>query len=85
MSQDSPHGAQRWYENLLRAYDRLTWFPYRYEAVPDRPGVRRMLYGKYRVTYTIIEPASSDEEGIVRILEVYHGSRFQGNEQDVPE
>src|SRR6476620_39308 len=74
ISQQSPDRARDWYVGLLNAYDRLLLFPYGYVALPDQPGVRRMLYGKYRVTYRVVEPEEDETEGVVRILHIYHGA-----------
>jgi plasmid stabilization system protein ParE len=74
--------ADRWYRGLYQAYQSLTTFPNRFEAVPHRQDVRRMLYGQYRVLYRVIEPDVPEEEGIVRILRVLHGARQTESDAD---
>lgn len=72
----SPQAADRWYRGLLKAYQSLSIFPYRFQSLPSRPDLRRLLYGKYRIVFRIVEPEDvEDDEGIVRILHIYHGAR----------
>src|SRR5689334_1243936 len=79
----SPAFAARWFKGLRAAVERLTLFPRRNAVVEEYgTGVRRLLYGtsgsRYRVLYLVVEPEAEDEEGIVRILHVYHGARQMG-------
>ena len=83
ISRRSPEFAGRWYNGLLKAIEDLVLFPRSWQAAPEYgPNVRRMLYGtggnRYRLLYLIIEPEEGQEEGIIRILHVYHGARQIG-------
>lgn len=70
-----PEQAGRWYSGLLDAIQRLSLFPYGYQALPQNKEVRRMLYGQYRVLYRVVEPEPGELEGTVRILRILHGAR----------
>src|SRR2546421_13101983 len=74
MNRTSPDRAIRWYHGLLSAYESLSEFPYRFETLPDRQDLRRLLYGKYRVIYSVKEPALATDEPVVRIMHIYHGA-----------
>jgi plasmid stabilization system protein ParE len=80
ISQRSPESAARWYSGLLKACQSLSVFPHRFPVLPRELAVRRMLYGKYRVLYRIVEPQDEEEEGIVRVLHIHHGARQQTDE-----
>ena len=75
LNERSPDSARKWYAELLAAYDSLSTFPHRFPEAASVPGTRRMLYGKYRILFTVIEPADEDETGLVRIAHVYHSAR----------
>jgi plasmid stabilization system protein ParE len=75
MSERSADSAHAWYQGLLAAYQSLSTFPHRFPEVEGLPGTRRMLYGKYRVLFTVIEPADGDGAGLVRIAHIYHAAR----------
>ena len=71
----SPEAATKWYVGLMSACDSLGYFPYRYQALPNRPDLRRFLYRQYRVIYAVFEPRSPEEEPVVRVMHVRHVSR----------
>ena len=74
----SPDTAHHWYRGLLDSYQSLAIFPYRNPEIENLPGVRRMLFGKYRVLYRVVEPAIENDYPTVRIMHVYHGARQPG-------
>ena len=71
----SPEAATNWYVGLIDACSSLSYFPYRYQAIPDRPDLRRFIYRRYRVIYAIYEPRSPEDEPVVMIMNVRHGAR----------
>jgi plasmid stabilization system protein ParE len=68
---DKPGAAARWVERLLAEVETLADLPRRGRVVPelDRPEVRELLFGNYRVIYRI-------EEDELVILTVRHGRRL---------
>jgi plasmid stabilization system protein ParE len=66
--------ANRWAEGLKSAVEARREHPYRNVAVASRPGARRLLDGKFHILYRVVEPDEGEVEGIVRILNVYHGT-----------
>jgi plasmid stabilization system protein ParE len=75
MNRHSPSRAIKWYRGFLDACNSLSEFPFRFEALPNRADLRRLLYGKYRIIYSVVEPHLEEEEATVRILHIYHGAR----------
>jgi hypothetical protein len=80
--------AGRWYAGLLKALDGLAFMPQRFplarESEQRGRDVRRLLYhgptgrrgsSVYRILFLIVEPALQEDEGVVRVLHVWHGSR----------
>jgi plasmid stabilization system protein ParE len=75
----SPEQAGRWQAGLERAVDSLGQFPTRCPLAPESGAfdvpVRQLLYGSYRILFTL---ADADDDGTldtVRILHVRHGAR----------
>jgi plasmid stabilization system protein ParE len=68
---DKPGAADRWVERLFGTVDTLVDSPRRCRKVPelDRPDVRELLFGNYRVIYRI-------EEGALVVLTVRHGRQL---------
>lgn len=86
-AQAGPEFAIRWYEGLFLAVQTLSTLPRSHAIAPENDAygieVRRLLYSGpsrrssgrvYRVLFYIIEPID-EEEGIVRILHVWHGAK----------
>jgi plasmid stabilization system protein ParE len=69
---DNPSAADRVVEKILARVDQLQWTP-RMGAVYRKSGkhpIRKVVSGKYRIFYRIIEDAKR-----VEILVVWHGAR----------
>ena len=71
IADDSPHYAQLFAINSIKAVERLWDFPDLGRIVPefDDPDIREILLGNYRIVYRI-------QKGSVEILTIYHGSRI---------
>jgi plasmid stabilization system protein ParE len=85
----SPQQAGRWLEGLERAVASLTEFPTRCPLAPENDAfeveVRQLLYGAYRLLFTLVD---SDEDGTadtVRLLHVRHGARLRLGETPDPD
>ncbi len=69
---DSPTHAAQWYNRLLEAIDTLEHLPERCGLAPESEAfeeeIRQLLYGKYRVLFTMTRDA-------VHVLHVRHGAR----------
>ncbi len=79
----APEQEARWGKGLTDALASLSTLPYRCAVVAESAAlahapVRRLRYGKYVITFIIIEPQAGDTQGIVRVLHVRHGA--QGTE-----
>ncbi len=59
-----PNGAKRWQEGLETAAESLSMFPRRCPLAPENEAfdveARQLLYGAYRILYTLID---SDDDG----------------------
>ncbi len=87
-TQSGPDYAIRWYEGLFLAAQTLSTLPRSHAIAPENDSygveVRRLLYSgpsrrtsgrAYRILFYVIEPAADEDEGIVRILHVWHGAK----------
>lgn len=72
IARDSPGRAARWLDGAHRAVRGLTRFPRRCPLAPENDTftqeVRQLLYGQYRILFTVI----GDQ---VHVLHVRHGAR----------
>ena len=72
----SPEGAGRWQEGLERAVATLAEFPRRCPSAPEADvvgtEVRQLLYGTYRILFTIVDSDGDGETDTVRILHERH-------------
>ena len=72
IAKDAPENAARWYNRLLDKIYSLEDFPTRCPLAPENDAfdveVRQLLFGNYRILFTIDGRA-------VRILHVRHGAR----------
>jgi plasmid stabilization system protein ParE len=74
IARGAPAAAERWISGLDRAVASLSRFPHRcafaLEELRFRIGLRALVYGNYRILFTI-------EEGprLVNVLRVWHGAR----------
>lgn len=70
--QDSPENAPRWRAGLLEAAATLETFPKRCPVAPENGPfefeIRQLLYGRYRLLFTV-------RDDTVVILHVRHGAR----------
>lgn len=79
-SRRSPEAAHRWHVGFLAALDTLTSMPERCAearesiAFPDVT-VRQLLFGRYRILFHVLQPSGDNEEGVVRVLHVFHGAQ----------
>ncbi|MBI3823377.1 MAG: type II toxin-antitoxin system RelE/ParE family toxin [Planctomycetes bacterium] len=72
IAEDNPSAADRVVERILARVERLKWTP-RMGIVYRKTGkypIRKIVSGKYRIFYRIIE-----DEQRVEILVVWHGAR----------
>ena len=72
IAEDSPTNAFRWEQGLEAAVDSLETFPERCPLAPESEAfgyeIRQLLFGSYRILFTIRGPA-------VHVLHVRHGAR----------
>ena len=68
----APDAAIEWYEGIIEAFELLSRLPLRcplaHESVLFNEGIRHLLYGRYRILYTV-------EGKTVYILRVRHHAR----------
>jgi len=76
-------GAERWWNGLLDALFSLERRPGRgslvIEAALRTRGLRQILYQSHRIVFDLDEPRE-----IVRVLRIYHASRRELRQRDVP-
>ena len=73
----SVEAAEKWFDEITRAFQSLEHFPHRYARVmsdePRQADVRQFVHGKgansSRIVYAIFEGAA-EERGLVRILHI---------------
>ena len=74
IAEDSPAAALGWYEGLRRRLAGLSRMPKRWPEPPEIElralGVRQLLYGSYRIFFTVDEA-----DGTVRVHHLRHGAR----------
>jgi plasmid stabilization system protein ParE len=72
LTEQSPEMALRWYEGLLTAFKSLSASPLRCALAPENDffeeEIRQLLYGKYRILFTI-------KGDVLLVLHVRHGAR----------
>ena len=80
--QDSPDRARRWRQRLLASIRTLRRFPERhavfYQAGPTNREIRQMLFGVYRILYTI-------DRDLIHVVTVRHGARRPIDPADLPQ
>lgn len=85
----SPEQTERWQEGLEHAAASLADFPGRCPLAPEHDAfnveVRQLLYGKYRLLFTLIDADNDGENDTVRILHVRHGARLPFNRRGTDE
>ena len=78
-----PVGAERWWNGLLDALFSLEQQPGRGSLVVEAPlrtrGLRQILYQSHRIVFDLDE-----QPEIVRVLRIYHSSRRELRQHDVP-
>lgn len=72
LNEHSPEAALRWYEGLIKAFRSLETNPLRCplarESVFFAEEIRQLLYGKFRILFTV-------KSNTVYVLHVRHGTR----------
>jgi plasmid stabilization system protein ParE len=72
ITEQSEGAALRWYEGLMKAFRSLEKNPLRCPPAPEsvffEEGIRQLIYGKYRVLFTV-------EGETVYVLRVRHSAR----------
>ena len=72
INEQSEGAALRWYEGLMKAFRSLEKNPLRCPLAPEsiffEEEIRQLVYGKYRVLFTV-------ERETVYVLRVRHGAR----------
>lgn len=74
-----PDQGDRWQAGFAEALASLSSLPNRCPVAREDARyagivVRRLLFGKYRILFHVIEPAEG-EKGSVRVIRIIHGSR----------
>jgi len=85
----APERAERWQGGLEKAVASLEEFPGRCVLVPEvstpERQVRQLLYGAYRLLFTLLDTNGDGDLDTVRILHVRHGSQKPIMQQDSEE
>jgi plasmid stabilization system protein ParE len=70
IANDNPDAARRTMEGILRRIEDLTDFPEIGQSYTTRSGrqVRLLLYGHYRIAYSVTEQKD------IRLLGIFHGA-----------
>jgi plasmid stabilization system protein ParE len=75
----SPEQAEPWQDGLENAVMSLTSLPKRCPLASEQDAfdveVRQLLYGKYRLLFTLVDTDNDGEPDTVRILHVRHGAQ----------
>ena len=73
IAQNAPEDAVRWYNRLMDELETLQIFPMRCPKAPEATSfdrdIRQMIYGNYRVLFTL-------EQHTVHIIHVRHAARL---------
>jgi plasmid stabilization system protein ParE len=85
----APERAERWQDGLEKAVQSLEDFPGRCALVlevstPERQ-VRQLLYGAYRLLFTLLDTDGDGNLDTVRILHVRHGAQKPIMQEDPEE
>ena len=82
IAQDSPAAAYRWYEDIYDCFESLSSMPRRCRMAPEPElevlGIRQMVFGSYRILFTV-----DDDGASVHIHHVRHGARKAAAPGDV--
>ncbi|HEX5324880.1 MAG TPA: type II toxin-antitoxin system RelE/ParE family toxin [Capsulimonadaceae bacterium] len=82
--ENAPEYVERWQEGLEGSVSSLSHFPARCPLAPEDNAfdieVRQLLYGSYRILFTLVDVDRDGERETVRILHVRHGARRWLNE-----
>jgi toxin ParE1/3/4 len=76
IAEDRPHAAEQWVEHIFAAVERLESFPLSGRMVPeaDRPDLREVLHGDFRIIYRV-------EEHQLSVLTIRHARQQLEPEQ----
>ena len=83
IAEDYPDLAEEWYKGLIAAVNSLDEMPRRCPAAREqrkyKRELRQLLYGKgksaYRILFTIQPGEEDGEDGVVRIVRIWHTAR----------
>ena len=85
----SPEHADRWQAGLEEAIHSLAQFPTRCPLAPESDAfdvpVRQLLYGSYRILFTVVDADDDGTPDTARILHIRHGARRWLNETREPD
>ncbi len=85
----APERAGRWQVGLENAINSLAQFPTRRPLAPENDAfafeVRQLLYGAYRILFTLVDTDGDGIADTVRILHVRHGARRPRGQTDQDE
>lgn len=75
-----PDQVDRWQAGFAKSLASLSSLPNRCPIAREDARfegivVRRLLFGKYRILFHVVEPGEGETEGSVRVIRVIHGSR----------
>ena len=75
-----PDQGARWQNGFTKALASLASLPNRCPVAREDARfagivVRRLLFGKHRILFHVIEPGEGETEGSVRVIRIIHGSR----------
>ena len=70
IARDKPSAAEKWVKELFKVVGRLSMQPQSSRVVPElnRPELRELIYGHYRVIYKLMDD--------IQILTVRHGRQL---------
>jgi len=71
IARDSVYYAEKFVDDAFKATEQLEVFPETGRVIPERndSGFREIIFGSYRIMYTIID-------GIVYVITMIHGMRI---------
>ena len=82
----SPNQAGKWQEGFEKAVSSLAEFPTRCLLAPEADlfsvPVRQLLYGQYRILFTLVDTDDDGEPDTVRSLHVRHATRRRLSDSD---
>ncbi len=81
-----PDFVEQWQEKFERTVNTLTQFPGRCPFAPENkrltPEVRQLLFGPYRILFTLVDADGDGDNDTVSILHVRHGAQQWLGDED---